>query len=69
MIKVILFDFGGVILMHRQDLLPFTIKSLFPEKPQEALNVFDEYKIAHDAGSITSKDLLEKMKSITGSEK
>jgi putative hydrolase of the HAD superfamily len=69
MIKAIVFDFGGVILQHRIDLIPFILKQLFPQSLEEANRAWNEHKIALNKGTISSKDMLLQIKKETNATK
>ncbi len=62
MIRAIIFDFGGVILQHRIDIIPFILHQLFPGDNDEILTIWDANKILLNTGELSSKDFLMQIK-------
>ena len=69
MIKVIIFDFGGVILQHRTDLVPYFLSQMFPSGAEEISSVWKEIKISLNTGKLTFEELLIQLKNTTKSDK
>ncbi|MGI8420033.1 MAG: HAD family hydrolase [Candidatus Levyibacteriota bacterium] len=63
MIKAIIFDLGGVLIFHRKLIISHILTLLFPETSlEDLLTLWDKYRIALNSGTISSKEMLEKMK-------
>ena len=63
MIKVIIFDLGGVILKHRSDLIGYIISEIFSLPLEEGMKLWKQYRIRLLKGEFSSKDFLNKLNS------
>lgn len=68
MIKNIIFDFGGVILIQPSNVVPYILNQLFPNS-SEAEKIWKENTVALNEGQMTSRQLLEKIKIATQDRK
>ncbi|HUW22263.1 MAG TPA: HAD-IA family hydrolase [Candidatus Bathyarchaeia archaeon] len=62
MIKSIIFDFGGVVLRHRKDIMEKIIAKMFSISFEQASEVWKENKAELVTGRMSSGDFLKKMK-------
>jgi epoxide hydrolase-like predicted phosphatase len=62
MIKNIIFDFGGVILKHKGDIMEQIIAKIFPASLEEASQIWDESKAELITGEKDSKKFLKELK-------
>lgn len=69
MIQVIIFDFGGVILQHRTDIIPFILKQLFPKEFDKVHTIWEEKKILLNTGKLSSLEFLTTLKTVTHSNR
>jgi glucose-1-phosphatase len=61
MIKALIFDLGGVILIHDKDLMGNILSEMFSISLSSAINLWNENKLDLLNGTITSKQFIQKL--------
>ena len=69
MIKAIIFDLGGVIILHRAHIVTYILQEMFPQQISLVLPIWQEYRVALNNGSSSTRELVGKLKETTHSEK
>jgi glucose-1-phosphatase len=69
MIKAIIFDCGGVLILHRTRIVTYILTEMFPQQLELVLPIWQEYRAALNNGSASPQELVSKLKEITHSEK
>lgn len=62
MIKVIIFDLGGVILKHRFDLIGYILSQIFSIPQEEGNKFWNEYRVRLLTGDLSSEQFLNQLR-------
>ncbi len=62
MLRAIIFDLGGVILIHKANLIPDILSQLFSVSEEQGIQIWKEKRVALLSGAVSSYDFLKSLR-------